>query len=289
MKLKDSEISLLLLDVLRGYSKVYHKGEPFFLRHFLVYDELNLAEYELDSFNSAVRAGIKKEEELLDNAIKRGFWTKKEDDEIKNLKWVLTKSEKAIEKVSDYNVRKSLKQEIERDQTKLKELENRKHSIVAHSAESLAIRKRNSKTLSANIFKDQSLKNKVEEDDLFYLMPAVNDRIELIADVDNMLRMAYMPSFFDLYSISSENPLDIIGKNLFDISIWQKNLIFYASVLLNKLKKMDMPDDVREDPVKIYKYKPQEESNTNDDVVYGVDDLRAKMSKNNGKLTAQDF
>ena len=63
----------------------------------------------------------------------------------------------------------------------------------------------------------------------------------------------------------------------------------YASVLLNKLQNYDIPDDVKEDALKLYNFQQKEDSSKEDKVTEGVSDLRAKMAQNGGKLTAEDF
>lgn len=289
MNLKEQEIQLLLFEVLRGYSKLNYRDNVYYLRHFLIYQELELSEFEFEALNSAAKKGIKKEEDLLATAIKRKFWSEQDEKTIESLKWMISKSEAAVAKVVDINIKKGMEASIQKDRDKLLELQSRRSSIISHSAESLAARKKNTKNLLNNIFKNEALTESVEEDDLFYLMPLVNEKVEKLSSVENMLRMAYMPSFFDVYALSDSDPLRCLGKTMFDISIWQKNLIFYASVLLNKLKNMDMPDNITDDPVKIYNFKPKENQSNDDKTTHGVSDLRDKMAKSGGKLTAEDF
>jgi hypothetical protein len=61
----------------------------------------------------------------------------------------------------------------------------------------------------------------------------------------------------------------------------------YASALLNKLKNVDMPDDIKDDPLKIIKY--VEPKTTDPDTTEGIEDIKAKMSKRGGSLKAEDL
>ena len=44
------------------------------------------------------------------------------------------------------------------------------------------------------------------------------------------------------------------------MTVFQKDLLFYAHVLSSKLKNMDIPDGIRNDPIAIYNFKPKDES-----------------------------
>lgn len=289
MKADDPNLDLLLLDILNGYSKIKYDNKSFYFKHFLIFEELKLSQFEIDSFDSAIRNGIKSENDLLGNAIKRGFWSEEEDSSIKNLKWLIENSEKAISKVSDHAIKKSMMNSLDKDKEKLSELEGRKLSIVKHSAENLASRKKQSKTLQDNIYVDEDLTEHVDKDYLFYLIPVISDKIQEINNKSNMLKMAYSQFFFETFALMYRNPLQIINKDLYSMSIWQKNLLSYASSLFNKVRNLDMPDDVREDALKVYNFTPKEEDPSKEKVTHGVSDLREKMSQKGGKLTAEDF
>lgn len=286
---KELEPPLILLDILRGFSKISYGDDYLYLKHFIVYNDLHLAEMELQSFNSAIKMGVKNEDDLIRNAIEKKFWSKEEEETIKSLKWLIDKSNQSLSKVSDWNLRKSLQNSISSDQDKLESLIKKKQSIISHSAESFASRKRNSKTLLDNIFIDEEMKTKIDEDDLFDVMPLINQKISQFIDPENIVKAAFDPYFFDLYSLNESNPMGIIDKDIYTITLWQKNLLVYASILFNKLKNMDIPDSIREDPVKIYKYRGQAEQKTGENVVHGVGDLKEKMKQKDGKLSAEDF
>ena len=243
--------SLLLLDILRGYSKITYKYKKYYFKHFKIYDSLKLEEFESDCIHQAKKQGIKGEKQLLEQAIKRGNWSKEEEASQKDLKWMIDKSRKASLKIADNNTKKSFEDSIRKQVDELAELEIKKNQFIIHSAENLARRKR------------------------------VNEEISL--------SLSYDPSFFDIYCLNYRQPNKIIDKTIYDITIWQKNLLSYASVLLNKLQNYDIPDDVKEDALKLYNFQQKEDSSKEDKVTEGVSDLRAKMAQNGGKLTAEDF
>lgn len=289
MNRKEIESSLILLEIMRGYSRFTYNKKNYFFRHFRVYDSLKLVEFELDAFDSAIDSGIKSEEDLIKNGIKLNFWSEEEESSIKNLKWMISKSEAASSKIIDKNSRKAFDESIDKQREELKELEDRRSSLVGHSAENLASRRKINEEVHQNLFKDEDLTIHVDKDDLHFLIPFIYNEMNKFSDQNNMLKAAFNSSFFDSYSLMSENPFQLFKTSIFEISIWQKNLLFYSSVLLAKLKNHDVPDDVREDPLKLYNFSPKDNDNSDNKVTHGVSDLRAKMAEKGGKLTAEDF
>lgn len=289
MNRKEIESSLILLEIMRGYSRFTYNKKNYFFKHFRVYDSLKLVEFELDAFDSAIDSGIKSEEDLIKNGIKLNFWSEEEESSIKNLKWMISKSEAASSKIVDKNSRKAFDESIDKQRAELKELEDRRSSLVGHSAENLASRRKINEEVHRNLFKDEDLTIHVDKDDLHFLIPFIYDEMNKFSDQNNMLRAAFNSSFFDSYSLMSENPFQLFKSSIFEISIWQKNLLFYSSVLLAKLKNHDVPDDIREDPLKLYNFSPKDNDNSDNKVTHGVSDLRAKMAEKGGKLTAEDF
>jgi len=291
MNKKDSKISLLLLDILRGYSKFQHKSKTYYLKHSTVFNSLELEEYESECLDSALKKGIKSEKQLIEMAIKRKSWSSLEEDKIKNLKWVIEKSESAASKIADNMARKSFEDSVLNQKKELHELESRRHSLIAHSAESFAARKRNYKELSSNLFEDLEMKKEICQDDIFLIMGSINEKLEEINNYDNMINMSYHYLFFDVYCLMYRQPNEMIDKTIYDITNWQKTLLSCASVLLSKLKNYDVPNHVSEDAIKLYKYSPKDNDTNNPEnkVTHGVADLREKMAQKQGKLTAEDF
>jgi hypothetical protein len=283
------QLSLLLLDILRGYSKITHKYKNYYFKHFKIYDGLKLEEFELDCVHQAKKQGIKSEEQLLEQAIKRGNWSKQEEASMKDLKWMIDKSRKAASKIIDDNTKKAFEGSIQKQVDELTELQTKKNQFILHSAENLAKRKRINKEISLSLFYDEEMSEIISEEDLMLLIPEVNLLIDNLSNSEKIIQVSYDPSFFDFYCLNYRQPSKIIDKNIYDITLWQKNLLSYASVLLNKLQNLDIPDDIKDDALKLYNFSQKENSSREDKVTEGVSDLRAKMAQNGGKLTAEDF
>ena len=81
-----------------------------------------------------------------------------------------------------------------------------------------------------------------------------------------MLKAAYSTSFFDLFFIYDS--LDkIFNKNIYELSIFQKELLGYGKVLYSKMTKIaNIPESVKNDPLKLYFYEEkmtEKENETN--------------------------
>ena len=285
----NKQTSLLLLDVLRGYSKITHKYKNYYFKHFGIYDSLKLEEFEMDCINDVKKQGIRSEDQLLKLAVDRGHWSKEEEASIKDLKWMIDKSEKAAAKIVDNHSRKAFEDSIQVQINQLNELEKKKSQFTNHSAEKLAKKKRMNKEISLSLFYDKQMTQKISEDDLISIITEVNDIIDDLSSSENMIKISYESYFFDVYSLNYRDPNKIIETSFYKITIWQKNLLSYASILLNKLKNLDIPDEIRQDALKVYNFKEKKEGSSDNKVTEGVSDLRAKMAEKGGKLTAEDF
>ena len=288
MNKKDSIISMLLLEVLRGYSKIKFKEKTFYLKHFTVYEGLTLVEFELEAFDSAITKGIKGEDDLLKLAVDRDQWSKTEEDSIKTLEWTISKSEKALSKMSDPFAKRSFLESIKGQKKELKELQEKRQDLINHSAERLAQRKRYHKEITQSIYLDQEMTENIDQNDLFSIIDSINEKVRQLSDRNNLIKMAFSPSFFDNYCIFNKQPDSILKKDIFEISVWQRNILYYASHLYNKLRNCEMSDDIKQDPIKIYNFNPNTEEKESN-VIHGVSDLRSKIAKNGGKLGAEDF
>lgn len=279
--------SLILLDILRGYSIIRYKGNNLYFRHFRLYDQLELEEFSENCFQEAVKNGIKTEEELIKSAINLGTWSKAKEDELKNIQWLIDKSTNSLSKISDNIQRKAFSESISNNRKKIDALLSQKNKLTAYSAEQFAEHKKNRELVKKCLFEDDSFTKTVNEDVSYEVMHLINEKISDMSNETNMIHAAYHSTFLDLFHLMSRNPYVILEKNIFEITIWQKTLMTYASILLNKLKNYEIPDDIRLDPVKIFRY--TEDKNKPKKVSEGVDDLREKMARNNGKLTAEDL
>lgn len=284
---KENSEYLVLLDILRGYSILNLKDKCLYFRHFLVMDNLALEEYEKNEFEKACLNGLKTEEQLLEDAIKKGFWDKDSSDKISSLTWIINKAEKAASKISDERQKKAFLKSVEKQKIELQELNLKRNNIINYSAENCASQKKHTKLIHEAIFYDKEFKQLASENDIFLAMADVKYKLEILTNDVNIIKAAFCNYFFDLFALSYRDPLSLIKKDSFSITSLQRHLLSYASALLNKLKNVDMPDDIKDDPLKIIKY--VEPKTTDSDTTEGIEDIKSKMAKRGGTLKAEDL
>lgn len=284
---KENSEYLVLLDILRGYSILNLKDKCLYFRHFLVMDNLCLEEYEKNEFEKACLNGLKTEEQLLEDAIKKGFWDQASSDKISSLTWTIDKAEKAASKISDERQKKAFLKSVENQKIELQALNLKRGNIINYSAENCASHKKHTKLIHESIFYDKEFKQLASENDIFLAMADVKYKLEILTNDVNIIKAAFCNYFFDLFALSYRDPLSLIKKDSFSITSLQRHLLSYASALLNKLKNVDMPDDIKDDPLKIIKY--VEPKTTDSDTTEGIEDIKAKMAKRGGSLKAEDL
>jgi len=279
--------SQVLLDISRGYSVLNNKQDVFYFKHPSNFESLKEEEYYDIAYQRAIKRGIYSESKLLERYIKGGQWSLEKEEKIKSLKWMIDKSTKASLQITDDFQRKVFSQNIENQRKELQELETSKKKLIGQSAESWASQQRMFKMVEDHIFQDLEFTRKVEIDNDPILVVEMQKKMIELSAKNNLLAAAYDSVFFDVFSLQYRQPMSIFGVDFFTITIFQRYLLSYASILLNKLKNLDMPDEVRSDPLKIFDFNP-DAKNKESKVTHGVDDLKNAL-KNKGKITAEDL
>ena len=118
-------------------------------------------------------------------------------------------------------------------------------------------------------------------------MVAMFARYRELNDRETLLRASYFGGFFEIFAAQGGNSAQLIGGTFCEMTGLQKSLIVLSNSLLNKVKNVNIPDEIAGDPVKIMDYEEQEEKDIK--TSHGVDDLKAKMQARGGKLKAEDF
>ena len=279
--------SLNLLDILRGYSILKKDGRIIYLKHFSVMEYAALEEIEREHLELAVKYGIKTEEGLIERAISLGSWKKEEEKELKDGVWEIDKLEKAARKITDKREKKAFLDSADPQRERVETLRKKRRSITSHSAEGYAAEKRIKALLEDMFFKDREFTEKLSDKETAKFATEGFLIVSKFFERDVLLHAAYNPSFFDLFSIHSSDPSGLIGKSIYEISVFQSRLLSFANALLSRLKNMaDIPESVASDPVKLYTY--EEAENKGGNVTEGIDDLKQKM-KRKGSITTEDL
>jgi hypothetical protein len=279
---------LALLDIIRGYSILNYSGGELYFRHFSLIESLQFDEFYQKTIESAKRSGIKDEELIIKDAIKNKKWTLEKEEQIKSLTWGIEKLSNASKKISDFFQRKTVENTINSQKEELLNLQSERREICCFSAESFSEVKKIKKILNCCIYTDESFSKNIEDEKSMSFASLVFEKINFLNNSDIIANAAYSAYFFELFSINYRNPHVLFKQQGLEMTIFQKNLVTYANAILSKLKNVEIPEAIYEDPVKILSYKKLEKSSSGKTSV-GLDDLKEKSAKNNGQLNPEDF
>ena len=279
---------LVLLEILRGYSVLKVSNKEIFFKHFSLIESLHFEETYKNALDSAKKAGIKDEAQLIEDAIKFKKWSIQKEEQIKSLIWTIDKLSIAAKKISDRNQKKAAESSVESKKEELSKIQKDRGELCSLSAESFAQTKKIKDIISQCLYKDKDFTEKVEQEDCYIF---ANTFFEKMSDLNNykmILTVAYNTSFFEIFCLNYRTPYILLKNTGMEITTFQKNLLVYANALLNKLKNTTIPETIIEDPVKVLEYKEVENDKGNKTTV-GTDDLKEKMAKNGGKLNPEDL
>jgi len=277
-----------MVDILRGYSILRHENKKFYFKHFSMLDYLGLDELEEESYEDAIKSGIKSEEELLERAVEIGFWSKELEEECKSLQWAVEKHQNALDKMQDRAQKLIFERSTKETTERFEEIQSKRNKIINYSAESLALRKRSSMLIDGSIYKDSDLKEPMEDATDGVVGLLCFGKIKDLFDRNNLIRACYSNLFFESFVYQSKNPIALFNKDFASITVFQSKLLAFANILLNKLKNVDkIPEAVKDDAVKLYNY-DKDSKVAKENTTEGMDDLKAKMKKN-GKISSEDL
>tara|TARA_R100000005_G_C4982771_1_gene192028 strand:+ start:835 stop:1704 length:870 start_codon:yes stop_codon:yes gene_type:complete len=273
-----------LLNITRGYSILHLNEKELYFKHPSVLEILENESLFYVDINKSVRAGIKKEEDILLNCIRIGSWSEEESEKIKSLEWMIKKSTTALSKIQDPKQREIFNNQIKQQEDELSVLEDKRRKLVQYSAEHLAAAKKASRLLKNCLFEDLEFTKSVEDGSKAVMLFAEYGHL---LSKETLLNASYHGGFFDLFAAQSSNPMAMFNATFDQMTVFQKSLIVLSNSLLNKIKNTKIPEELQGDPVKMLDYEEKEE--TDGKVTHGVDDLKMKMRARGGKLKAEDF
>ena len=251
---------IIISEILEGVSPLELGGETFFFKHPTIKQKLKDFEINKQCIKDGKKRGIKTEKELIEFATQRGSWSKEKEEKIEDLNWLIEKTEASVSKLSDPNLIKHNENTLDGYKEQLKELNKERSKIVYMSVESYALTRMHQICCERDCYLlHKGKKKKISDSLLKVLLPVYIEKYSKLMNVDGILKAAYNPYFFDLVYIS-ESPLEIFPDGLETMTIFQKDLIFYAKILSSKIKNMDIPDNIKNDPIAIYNFKQKDQS-----------------------------
>jgi hypothetical protein len=114
------------------------------------------------------------------------------------------------------------------------------------------------------------------------------EKVVSLSDRDNLLWVSFIPDFIDLFIFNTDVSCIFDEKGI-NLTIFQKNVLSYGSLLVTKLRNSyNMPDSIRNNPIKIYEWSEgSSKSKSVDDSDFNI---REKVKKSGGleKMKPED-
>tara|TARA_Y100000114_G_scaffold90083_1_gene83647 strand:+ start:1987 stop:2835 length:849 start_codon:yes stop_codon:yes gene_type:complete len=255
----------ILSEILEGVSPLANSGETIFFKHPTIREKIKDFKIIEECKKDGAKKGIKSEEQLIQTAIRSHSWSEENEDKIKDLQWLIEKSESSISKLSDPNLITHNQQTVDGYKKELNDLNKSRSKIVNTSLENYSLSRSHIIFCKRDCFyiKKGKKKNLTEGFPKQILWDYIRCYSKL-SNRDNLIKAAYNSYFFDLVYMS-KSPLEIFPDPLKKITIFQKDLLFYGNILSSKIKNMEIPDSITKDAIALYNFKPEDKSKKDKD------------------------
>ena len=271
--LTNSKLFLLFNEIIRGRSKRRFRDRPLFIKHLGV-SEKAFFDYRFQEFYEyALNSGIPSEEDALKRAVADEFWSDAEEKEIDSIKkyidrMILTKRN-LIRKLEIEAIAK----QIDEERQKLAKKISQRKDVIGKTAEEYASNRSNDYIIYESLFKDESLKDRVFAESEFEEM-TYEDLVEYILFFNefmddfkeyNIQKIALL-DFFQPYYLVLDQPLQLWGKPMVQLTDFQVRVNIYGKIFKNIFETNEnIPDDVKNDPDKLFEYTDKSKAQKNFD------------------------
>lgn len=258
--------SEILGEIIQGVSEIPLNGDVYFFKHPSVADRLCISKIEAKQSERGKLLGFLPKEDMVKKAIESGKWSDELEEETSKLKWLIAAEKRNLKKFSEPSLISELEGSIKRHEEEIESLANRRAKLSVGCLEDYVSSKLPAELCRQELYVDDSFSRSVDDETARKLLYPYIKKISDLTDRDSLLKAAYQSSFFDLFFIYDS--LDkVFDKNIYSLSIFQKELMGYGRVLYSKLTKIpNIPDGTKNDPLKLYFYEEkmtEKENETN--------------------------
>lgn len=212
------EIKLIYHEILNGYS--FDVISSFFVKHFSEKENYLLLKKRMELFYFYSNQGVPHESELLKRAIDNGDWTPEKEDQILELKYLISDNEKNLANIIPQQ-RSMIEKIIDTKKNELHEiLYDRKHTL-GRNIEDLVDEDINDYISYLSFYKDEKCLVPVESDYETFLNWEPDKVAELNISLSNhyskfsedaIKGAACMPFFLNKFSYAKDNFYIFLGK-----------------------------------------------------------------------------
>ena len=274
----------VLYEILDGKSEIKIGDKIVYFKHPSVFSNLK-QEKLIERFKEiGAKNGILPESSLIEEACFNGAWSKEKDEESRLLDWELGKIQTSFSKTKDPSLKKQIEGRIQDIDRQASVLKKERDEITRFSLEKYALIKASFVTCQENLYEDEELSKNIKVGDEGIFVTPYISKIQELSSKENLLHAAYKPEMLNCFFIYQENPQLIFSQNIYQLTIFKRDLLIYGTTLHSKLRNGDIPESVKNDPVKVFDWQKT------DKVEQEAESIRSMVNRRGGldNLTPQD-
>ena len=249
-------------DIVFGWSQIVHNGNPAYLKHLSVFDQVDIEDVRISYVNKAKERGLPTSAEALARLQEEELWTPHDDSKIAEQKTYLKQVETSKKQLFLKKEIDRTNEEIEAAKKKILEFETQKSALLGQTCEKYADSRVSDHFIIRSLYKDSGLSEtyycEEEVDDM--TRPEMTSIVKLYnvaysAFDDNKIQRVTLQDFYQPYFPFCENVNNMFSKPLFELSLNQVKLIIYSRMFKNIFENYShIPDRIKSDPEKIFDY-----------------------------------
>lgn len=259
---KDPKLRKIYGDICRGYSVGKLNAKTIYVKHLTDFEHGEANQYYEEYLQNAKSLGIQSREEKESWLIERGYWTEKENKELKQQEEYLKGLRVTLSKLAFESQIESHKKLIEQEQANYNEIKRKKEKLLGLTAESYAETKVQFFIIYLSLYIDEELKNRLlsieelneldeeQSDSLIFLYVSV---IEAFSE-KNIRKISISPYFVNPLQLCADNLGQFFGKPFFQLTSYQISLLSNGIYFKGLRRTEKIPPDILDDPDKIEEF-----------------------------------
>jgi len=248
-------------DILNGFSSTEIDGKKACIKHFDLQTQTIIDNYYHEVFSKARKKGLLTEEEALQDIIKGGSWSQKEEDQLGTVKIALSRIEDGISSAISQAMADSMEGALNETKDTLEKLLNKRSSLITNTCEQIAERRSSDliirhsfyKANKKNTFFSEEEFDMLDRKDLADLVSLYNEAVTPLS-AENIQSISIADFFTSYYSIVQEDLSHFFRKPIHELTYFQVNLLNYAKLFSNILKNLDPPDHIKDNAQKLLSF-----------------------------------
>ncbi len=257
-----TQLRHIFADIVRGFSIGLFQSNPVYIKHFGLFDQVDLDEYGKVAFNKAKTIGVLTLEDTLARLKRRGEWVDSDEIDLAQKKSYLGQLEKTLEKLDLIADREAMKVTIQEAKMEYLDRYLAKENLIGMTCEKYSNTRVNNYFIFKSFYRGSNLLEPLfsetafddtDDDTIQELIKCYNKAVNSI-NTENLKKIS-LCYFFQNSFYLAETPYEYWGKRIVDLTLHQSELSslgrYYKHLLQNN---PNIPDEIRLDPVKLVEF-----------------------------------